>query len=111
MIKYIVCPGCKQDHPIKGNAKNRGDLQMQKGNEFKFNCHHCGKIANTHVNDVKAKPNKIIIVAATLVAVIGGVFLLLFIGYLGGFAFLIPMAAWKQQELSVSAFNRYKIKR
>ena len=112
MIKYIICPGCKQDHPIKGEAKTRGDLQMKKGDQFPFNCVHCGKMANAHVNDVKAKIDKRIMAAASVFAVIAGTFVFYYISAVGGLAFLlIPMAFWRQQETTVSAFNLYKIKR
>lgn len=112
MVKYIICPGCKQEHPIKGGAKTRADLQMNKGDQFPFNCVHCGKMANTHVNDVKSKVDKRVIVAAMAVAVIAGVLVFYYFSVVIGLAmFLIPMAVWRQQETAVSAFNRYKIKR
>ena len=111
MIKYTKCPGCKTDQTIKSSAANRGDLQMKKGTSFKFNCQRCGKMVSVHVNDVKAKVDKRVILVSIVIALVVGVILLIFLGALWLFMLLLPMVFWAQQEQAVSAFNRYKIKR
>jgi hypothetical protein len=112
MIKYNKCPGCKTEQSIKGSATNRGELQIKKGTTFKFNCNRCGKMATVHVNDIKAKVDRHIIVASSVFAVIASLLTIYYISILGGIAlFFLPITFWRQQENAVSTFNRYKVKR
>ena len=68
-------------------------------------------MALVHVNDVKAKVDKRIILVSIVIALVVGVILLFFLGAIWLFMLLLPMVFWAQQEQAVSAFNRYKIKR
>ena len=111
MIKYTKCPGCKSEQVLKASANTRGDLQMKFGNEVKQNCSNCGKMYNAHLNEVKAKVDKRIIIAGVIVSVIATAFLWFMFGAVGVVSGVIPIIFWKQQESQVSSFNRFKIKK
>ncbi|WP_053978061.1 hypothetical protein [Mangrovimonas xylaniphaga] len=108
---YTHCKSCRNEITIKSNAATRPDLQMEKGDEFVINCMHCGKMDKKHVNDVKAEPNKVILISGIILALLVAICLFIFYGLIGTLTFTLPILFWKKQESSASAFNRFLVRR
>lgn len=111
MKLYTNCKSCKKEIRIKSNASTRPDLQMEKGDEFNVNCLNCGKIEKKHVNDIKAEPNKSIILIGAVIGLFATLFLWLIYGAIGTVSIIIPLIFWQQQMSSTKSFNSYLIRR
>ena len=109
LITY--CKSCKKDIKINSNASTRPDLQMEKGDEFNVNCQNCGIIEKKHVNDIKAEPNKTIILVGIGVGILATVFLWIYFGAIGTVSIIIPILYWQQQMSATKSFNSYMIRR
>jgi len=105
------CNSCKKEHLIKSYASTRPDLAQDKGEEFSMNCTDCGNNTRVHVNEVQAKPNTTVLLAALVVGVLVTVILLYFLGAIGTISLGIPLLMWRQENKSASTFNGYMIRR
>ena len=111
MNLYTNCKSCKKDIKIKSSASTRPELQMEKGDEFNVNCQNCGKMEKKHVNDIKAEPNKMILLFGIGVGILATIFLWTFYGAIGTVSIIIPVLFWQQQMNSTKGFNSYLIRR
>ena len=111
MNLFTNCKSCKKDIKIKSSASTRPELQMEKGDEFNVNCQNCGKMEKKHVNDIKAEPNKIILLFGIGVGILATIFLWNFYGAIGTVSIIIPVLFWQQQMSSTRGFNSYSIRR
>ena len=111
MNLYTHCKSCKKDIKIKSSASTRPDLQMEKGDEFNVNCQNCGKMKKKHVNDIKAKPNNMIILIGVGIGVLVTIFFWIYFGAIGTIGIIIPILFWQQQTSAAKLFNSYMIKR
>ena len=111
MKLYTNCKSCKEDIKIKSSASTRPDLQMEKGNEFNVNCQSCGKMEKKHVNDIKAEPNKMVLLIGVGIGILATIFLWDFYGAIGTVSIIIPVLFWQQQMNATRGFNSYLIRR
>ena len=105
------CTYCKEDIIIKSSAATRPDLQMEKGEEFKVACSHCGRVNVIHVNDVSAEVDNRIILIGILLGIIVTVVLWNMFGAIGTVSMGVPVMFWYQQMNAVRGFNSYRIRR
>jgi hypothetical protein len=105
------CKSCKKDIKVKSSAATRADLQMEKGDEFQVNCQKCGKVEIKHINDIKAEPNKIILLAGFVIGVLVTIVLFIYYGLIGTISIIIPMIFWQQQQIATKSFNAYMVRR
>ncbi len=111
-MKLITrCSSCKKDMIIKSNASTRPDLQMEKGDEFNVNCQNCGKFEKKHINDIKAEPNKLLILIGVGIGIIATIVLWNMFGIIGTVGAIIPILFWYQQMDVTKGFNSYMIRR
>lgn len=111
MKLYTNCKSCKTEITIKSNASTRPDLQMEKGDEFNVNCLNCGKLEKKHVNDIKAQPNKLILLIGLLLGIFATLFLWIIYGAIGVLSIIIPLIFLQQQMSATKGFNSYMIRR
>lgn len=111
MRLFSNCSGCKAPVTIRSMAVTRSDLERDKGEKFEVNCQKCGTRYMVHVNDVRARENKIIMIAGVCMAVIIGIVLWEFLGAISTMVIIIPGLIWQQQRNAVQAFNNYLIRR
>ena len=97
MNLYTNCKSCKKEIKIKSSASTRPELQMEKGDEFNVNCQSCGKMEKKHVNDIKAEPNKMILLFGVIIGILATIFLWVFYGAIGTVSIIIPVLFWQQQ--------------
>ncbi|MFI2743322.1 hypothetical protein ACG2LH_11315 [Zhouia sp. PK063] len=114
MQLYTNCTSCKQSFKIASNAATRAELQMEKGDEFEVSCKHCGTRLHKHVNDIKAEPNKLLILIGFGLGILVTIVLLfalpnILIFSTAGIA--IPLVIWQQQTSAARSFNRYMVRR
>ena len=107
MKLFTYCNSCKGEIPIKSYASSKPELAMDMGEKFNINCVHCGVNMEKQVNDVWAKPNKIIILVGWLVAIIVTIALWK-ISLIGSVSVAIPLLVWQHQSKAVHAFNAHK---
>lgn len=97
---------------------DRGELAKSKGDLIKFKCKFCQTESDVHVDDVKAKPSKLISLIAALALGLG-VFLAIEGLDIGGQRWIIistvPVTIFillfKGDQNRVARFNRYKLRR
>ena len=111
MKLFTVCNSCREQTLIKSNASTRPELIMDKGEEFNIQCTNCNKNENIHVNDVRAKQNKSVIIGGLIVGLIVTLVLWNFFGAIGTISGIIPALIWMQQNNSVNTFNKYLTRR
>jgi len=111
MKLFTICKTCNEQSPIKSNASDRSELIRNNGEEFSNQCNICLKTHKIHVNDVRAKINKKILIGGLIVSVIVTLFLLYFAGLIGTVTLTIPAIIWKQQSNAVHSFNTYMVRR
>ena len=111
MNLYTVCRSCKQSNKIKSDAITRPELQMEKENEFSFNCQKCGKVDKVHINDVSAEPNKKIILLGLILGIVSAIILAIFYGAIGTVSAIIPLLFWQMEMKSTKSFNSFMIRR
>ena len=111
MKLYTNCKSCKKDIEIKSSASTRPELQMEKGDEFNVNCQNCGKMEKKHINDIKAEPNKRILLFGAIIGILATIFLWFFYGAIGTVSIIIPVLFWQQQMNGTKGFNSYLIRR
>jgi DNA-directed RNA polymerase subunit RPC12/RpoP len=108
MLLYTACQSCKEEVPIRSSASTRPDLEMDKGETFEINCQKCGSRHNVHVDDVRAKQNKAIIIAGVGIGLLTTVFLWDFFGAISTISLTIPILIWQQQMNAAHTFNSYR---
>ena len=111
MTLYTYCKSCKSQIIIKSSAESRAELEREKGNEFNVNCQNCGSLEKKHVNDVKAKPNKIIILIGISIGIFVTIALWTYYGAISTISGIIPVLFWKEQMKSSKIFNSYRLGR
>ena len=111
MKLFTNCNTCKQQVSIKSNASDRSELIKEKGEEFNIQCNDCSTTHSVHVNNVRAKMNKKILIGGIIISLIVTMFLLNFVGLIGTISLTIPAIIWKQQSSAVHSFNTYMIRR
>tara|TARA_R110002050_G_scaffold210369_2_gene346336 strand:+ start:1911 stop:2168 length:258 start_codon:yes stop_codon:yes gene_type:complete len=84
---------------------------MKKGDSFNLNCQNCGKMQNTHVNDIKAESSKTTLMIVVFIALICTLVLWQFYGVISSLAGAIIILFVRQQQISTKAFNGYMIRR
>lgn len=111
MTLYTYCKSCKTEIVIKSSAESRAELEREKGDEFNVNCQSCGNFEKKHVNDIKAKPNKIIIIAGIIIGILVTIVLWTYYGAIGTISGIIPILFWNEQMKSSKIFNSYMLGR
>ena len=111
MKLYTTCLTCKNDIKIASSASTRPYLQMEKGDNFRVDCKHCGKIYNKHINDIKAKNNPLFLMIGLIVTLFVTAILWIYLGAIGTVTIIIPILFAKQEQEAVKAFNSYTIRR
>ncbi len=111
MQLYTSCTSCSKSIILKSKAKTRPNLQMKKGDSFNLNCQNCGKMQNTHVNDIKAESSKTTLMIVVFIALICTLVLWQFYGVISSLAGAIIILFVRQQQISTKAFNGYMIRR
>lgn len=127
MIKlclYVECVKCRADIAFSSWDSTRPELA--KESEFiELCCKSCSKRSNYHVNTIRAEKNKLLLIIAFAILLLGMISIAyLFLTYVlkssvlfmvldvGGF-FLVPISIYslihKEEENRVLDFNRYKI--
>ncbi len=109
MKLFSICTSCKNSLNIKSNAVSRHDLIRDKGEFFVIQCNHCLKNQKIHVNQVRARENKIIIIGGILIGLLITIVLWNFLGAIGTISIAVPILVWRQQQESVHTFNKYII--
>ncbi len=64
-----------------------------------------------HVNDIKAKPNNVILLIGAALGILVTVFLWSYFGAIGTISIIIPVLISRQQTNEAKAFNSYMIRR
>jgi len=111
MNLYTHCKSCKKEIKIKSSSSTRPELQMEKGDELNVNCQSCGIMEKKHVNDIKAEPNKTIILIGVVIGILAAMILFIMFGIIGTLGIIIPILFWQQQMRETKAFNSYMIRR
>lgn len=111
MKLYTYCKSCKSEISINSNSPSRAELEREKGVEFNVNCKNCGNIEKKHVNDIKAKPNKVLILVGILIGIIVTIVLWNFYGAIGTISGIIPFLFWQEQMKTSKLFNSYMLGR
>ncbi len=111
MNLYSTCTHCKTDISIKQKAPTRGDFQMKYGNSLELKCEHCGENQNVHINKIRAKESKLILLSGFIVSLIVTAFLWSFYGAISTVTIVIPVLVWYQQIKNTRSFNHYMIRR
>lgn len=107
MKLFTYCNSCNEEVPIKSYASTKPELAMEKGEHFSVNCKFCGISMRKKINEVRAKPNKLILVVGLILSVMVTI-ALWNVSLVGTISFGIPILIWQQQAKSVHAFNAYK---
>ena len=111
MKLYTSCPSCKKEIPVKHRATDRGQLQMNVGDEIRVNCMSCGTIARKHINEVRAQPNNTLILIGLGLGLIATAILWTIFGGIGTVSMAIPLLIWVQQSNATNTFNKFMIRR
>jgi hypothetical protein len=64
-----------------------------------------------HINDIKAEPNKRILLFGAIIGILATIFLWFFYGAIGTVSIIIPVLFWQQQMNGTKGFNSYLIRR
>lgn len=104
------CISCKKKNIYTPNFSNRGDLQMQMGDDVKVNCSHCGQNSKKNVNEISAEEDKRVLIGGVVVSLISTIVFWFYFGALSTLSFVIIFLVWAQEHKLTSNFNRYKIR-
>ena len=108
MKLYYYCSSCQKENSFKTKAKNRFELQKERGNHINERCVKCGNITKRRINRVHAKANVLWIAGGVLVSIIAAIFLWQ-LGWIAGITFSIPFMIWKATEKTASNFNKIMV--
>ena len=111
MILFTNCKNCKHEIRIRSFASTRSDLEREKDEVLTLNCPNCGTNQQSHVNDVRARPNKVILIASAVLGVLIAAILWFMLGAVGTITIGIPLLVVAQQRNAVHTFNSYLVKR
>lgn len=111
MELITFCKACKEEIKVKSSATTRPELERDKGEEFIINCSHCGKDNQRHVNDIRARENKAVMMIAGALGIVLALVLFFIVGVVGTIVIVIPGLIWQQQRQAASTFNRYLLPR
>ena len=67
---YTSCNSCQEDIRVRSWASTRPELAKEKDDEFMINCDKCGISIKTHVNDVRAKGSRVILIGGIIISII-----------------------------------------
>lgn len=114
MKLYFYCSACLEENSFKTKAKDRFELQKERGNEITERCKNCGASVKRRINRVHAKPNKWILIIGSLIGIIFTFILILYIPLIIIFfalpvVFGIPFIAWKTEDKKASDFNKVMV--
>jgi DNA-directed RNA polymerase subunit RPC12/RpoP len=106
---FFYCTNCNKENKIKIEEDDRGTLQMKKGEQVSYTCTECHKKDRVHINQINAKPNKVILIGSVVVSIILTLFLLN-LGIIASISFGLPVSVYLYQQNLAKSFNSYKIK-
>lgn len=118
MRLYYYCNSCQEENSFTTKAKDRFELQTERGNTITERCKHCGTMVKRRINRVHAKPNKWILIIGTIVGVVLTIIAIILsiaislaaLIILMSFICTVPFIAWKETERKASAFNKVMVK-
>jgi len=108
MKLYFYCSSCQKENSFKTKARDRFELQKERGNEISERCKKCGTVVKRRINRVHAKPNAFIILGGLAISAIATI-LLWNLGWIASLTFSIPFIAWRTEEKKASAFNKVMV--
>lgn len=108
MILYTFCHSCKNDISIRSMANTRPELERDKGETFEVRCKKCRTRNQVHVDQVKAKPGKIVIALGVVLGIFVAVIFWRFYWAIGTLSGIIPIIIWRQEMAAAYAFNSYR---
>lgn len=103
------CVFCSKENKID-IEEDRGQLQMNKGDEIGFTCKSCHKKEKIHINNIYAEASKIIYIIAIIVSILIIAFLW-DLGIVIVSTFGLPMGIYLYQQSLARNFNNYKIRK
>lgn len=109
LITY--CKACREAIKVKSSATTRSQLERERGIEFLVNCNNCGKDNPKHVNDIRARENKTVMIAAGALGILVALVLFFILGAIGTVIIGVPIFIWRQQTEAASRFNRHLLPR
>ena len=110
MKLYYFCSSCRKENHFTIKAKDRFELQKERGDEINERCNYCGTITKRKINRVHAKANKLIIVVGTIAGMVITLLLAFVIPkivlfFAASSVFSLPYLAWRSEEKKASRFN------
>jgi len=105
----INCKSCRTSNSIKSSAMTRPEFAKYEGEEFNLNCTSCGVNQKIHVNEVRATATVIPVILGVGISIIFTLFLLGVLGAIASVSFAIPIYIWRQQQINVSGWNKYRL--
>ncbi|WP_299677387.1 hypothetical protein [uncultured Dokdonia sp.] len=114
MKLYFYCSSCQEENSFKTKAKDRFELQKERGNEINERCKNCGTVVKRRINRVHAKPNKWLLIIGSLIGIVITFIItfslpLIIIVFAVPAVFGIPFIAWKAEDKKASAFNKVMV--
>lgn len=120
------CSYCKNDINFSSRKKDRVELARLKGEEVELSCKKCDHIDSYHVNKIYATENRLVLILASFIFLIGTPLAFYFIWdflfqfsqiyVISGmivitvFPFIIYSILEKEQRNRVKRFNSYRIR-
>jgi len=111
---YYFCSSCKKENSFTTKAKDRFELQQERGNEVNERCKYCGNITKRRINRVHANPNKANIYLGGFFGLILALILAIAIPkivlfFLAAPVFSLPYLSWKNEEKKAHKFNNVMV--
>ena len=126
MILLTKCKNCKEQIHYKTNSSDKVEFAMKNGEFVELQCKKCGVKVKYHIDSFYAKSNKLSLIIATIIFLLGtpvtlylvwdkitnsGCVLCITIIFI---PIIIPSLIYgimiKNDRIRVNAFNRHKIK-
>ena len=108
MKLYYSCSACQKENACSCKVSNRYELKMQKGDTIKESCTACAKINKIPINEVYAKPNRVLVSIFLLIfAIITAI--LFNKGIVAYLTLFIPFAVWQSEKSRASNFNKVRV--
>jgi len=127
MIISTKCKNCKETIHYKTNSSDKVEFTMKKGEFVELQCKKCGMRGKYHIDSFYAKSNKLSLIIATIIFLLGTPIALYLVwnkiinsGCVMCIAIIIipiivPSLIYgiimKNDRIRVNAFNRHKLKR
>ena len=114
MRLYFYCSSCQEENSFKTKAKDRFELQKERGNFINERCSNCGTVVKRRINRVHAKPNKWLLIIGGIGGILATLLIISFLPLvMTVFAvpavFGIPFIAWRTEDKKASAFNKVMV--